>query len=117
MPAAPTDLVLTGLGMISSVGHDVVTACAAIRAGMARPAPLVGMGLLDLESGELVPVIGHPIRGATDGFYMVGRWVRLAQEAVEDLLRGAQLPPADARDFWQGCHLILVTPTLQPERF
>ena len=32
-------LAITGLGLVSTVGHDLVTACGALRCGMTRTAP------------------------------------------------------------------------------
>ena len=34
---------------------------------------------------ELVPLIAHPVRGVTEGFYRLGRWLQLARDSLEDL--------------------------------
>ncbi|WP_164002338.1 hypothetical protein [Pyxidicoccus caerfyrddinensis] len=103
--------------MLSSIGHDVVTACAALRAGIVRPAPVIGTDVLDLESGEMVPVMGHPVRGVTEGFLFLGLWMRMAERAIRDLLTYGQLPEPEQAGFWRTCELMVVTPTLEPARF
>ncbi|RKG84531.1 hypothetical protein [Corallococcus terminator] len=110
-------LALTSLGMVSSVGNSVVASCAAIRAGIVRPAPVVGTDVLDLQSGEMVPVTGHPIRGVTEGFLFLGLWVRMAERAIQDLLAHGQLPGPAQTGFWNTCELMVVTPVLDPIRF
>jgi 3-oxoacyl-[acyl-carrier-protein] synthase-1 len=73
--------------------------------------------VLDLESGAMVPVMGHPLRGVTEGFSFLGLWVRIAEIVVGDVIRYGNLPaPEDAR-FWSTCHLVLVTPALDAGRF
>ncbi|MCY1074092.1 hypothetical protein [Archangium lansingense] len=113
----PLTLAITSLGMISSIGHSVVEACAALRAGIVRPRPLPGCDALDVDLGELVPVVGHPVAGITDGFYLSGVWLRLAERAVSDLLSWGEVPGPEDADFWAGCDVLLVTPCLDPERF
>jgi 3-oxoacyl-[acyl-carrier-protein] synthase I len=110
-------LALTSMGLLSSVGHDVVTACAAIRAGIVRPVPIVGTDVLDLQNGEMVPITGHPLRGVTEGFLFLGLWVRMAERAIRDLLSYGRLPESDQSEFWRTCELMVVTPTLEPARF
>ena len=102
--------------MTSSVGN-VVTGCAAIRAGLVRPMPIVGAALRDHETGEEVPVVGHPIHGVTEGFTFVGLWLRIAEQTVADLIGYGRLPDAGDRAFWQSCDMILVLPALDPKRF
>ncbi|MFY0522369.1 hypothetical protein ACN28I_03845 [Archangium gephyra] len=110
-------LALTGMGLLSSIGHDVVTTCAALRAGLVRPAPIIGTDVLELDSGEMVPVMGHPVKGVTEGFLFVGLWTRMAERAIRDLLEYGGLPDPDRSDFWRTCELLLVTPHLDPARF
>ncbi|WNG36794.1 hypothetical protein F0U61_26310 [Archangium violaceum] len=110
-------LALTSMGMLSSVGHDVITACAALRAGLVRPAPVIGTYVLDLDGGEMVPVMGHPVRGVTEGFLFLGLWTRMAERAIRNLLTHGQLPAPDQARFWRTCDLMVVTPILDPARF
>jgi 3-oxoacyl-(acyl-carrier-protein) synthase len=86
---------ITALGMVSSLGHDVETCCAAARAGLTRRGELAGFTVRDPEEGEEVPVIGHGMAGFTDGFEGLGRLVRLGASALADLLPRARLGPAE----------------------
>ncbi|MCY1032246.1 hypothetical protein OV207_12320 [Corallococcus sp. BB11-1] len=72
---------------------------------------------MDLESGEMVPVMGHPIRGVTEGFLFLGLWIRMAERAIQDLLVHGQLPGPSQTGFWSACELMVVTPSLDPSRF
>ncbi|QDE80258.1 hypothetical protein BHS07_01020 [Myxococcus xanthus] len=107
---------LIATGAVTSVGHSVDAACAAIRAGVSRPRKLREFRVVEEESQEDIPVSGHPIRGYTDGFQLIGRWLRLAQGAVEDMLShpGVSGMPAV---FWQKTGLVVVTPPADDEVF
>jgi 3-oxoacyl-[acyl-carrier-protein] synthase-1 len=102
--------------MVSSVGRDVVTACAATRAGVRRPSEVAGVPLLDDEGGT-TPMAGYPIRGFTDGFFLTGRWIRMAQACLVDLVRYGALPAAEDSGFWSRTGLMLATPWLDEDRF
>lgn len=109
-------LVLSGMGLITSLGASVEESCAALRCGMTRPHPLDGMTVWDPDVEQEVPLIGHPISGLTDGFQGVGRWFRLGRLALRDLLRHARLDAEDGA-FWRQCGLIVCLPELDPDRF
>ena len=111
------DLAITSLGMVSSVGYDVATACAAIRAGLSRPVGIPYFSVLEEETHESMPLIGHPIRALTDGFSSVGQWLQMAQTAFRDLLRFGGIPDKDNAAFWQKTGMTLVTPMLDDSRF
>ncbi|RYZ17848.1 MAG: hypothetical protein EOO70_00775 [Myxococcaceae bacterium] len=111
------DLVITSLGMVSSVGRDVVMACAAIRAGIACAQPLTYFEALDEASQEMEPVTGHPIRGLTEGFTLIGRWLLLARACVADLIHQGALPDATHASFWHATGIRVVTPYHGDERF
>ncbi|ATB27677.1 hypothetical protein [Melittangium boletus] len=97
-------LAITGLGMLSTLGEDVVTACAALRAGLSRPAPLrFEVFSPDEESGSAV-VTGHPLKGIADGYEGVGLYTRLTSQAIQDLVRYAGLTPGDSA-FWGATSL------------
>lgn len=96
-------LAVTGLGMVSSLGHDVVSSCAAARAGILRARELDEFSVLDEASGELVPVVGHVVRGIPEGYVGVGRLVRLAGAALSDLLGRTGMQPAE----WSRTALLL----------
>jgi len=79
-------IVVTGLGMISSIGRDVVTSCASARAGITRESELDYFSVFDEESVKLVPVVGHAITGFSEGFVGLGRLICLGAAALADLL-------------------------------
>jgi len=83
-------IVVTGLGMISSIGRDVLTSCASARAGITRLTEL-DFEVLDEESAEMAPIKGHIIKGFTDGFGGLGCLVRLGAAALGDLIKYAGL--------------------------
>ncbi|KYG07375.1 hypothetical protein BE21_02570 [Sorangium cellulosum] len=103
--------------MVTSVGMDAPTACASIRAGVAMPRPIPYFQILNAETQEAEPLIGHAIRGFTEGFVFVGAWIRLALGALSDLARQGALPGASARGFWANTGLIAVTPHLSDDRY
>lgn len=91
---------ISAIGMTTSVGWDAVSACAAIRAGLQRPAPLLHHNVLDSELQETKALIGRPVCGLTEGYTGVARWLTLAAHACNDLARTAPLPPASDDAFW-----------------
>jgi 3-oxoacyl-[acyl-carrier-protein] synthase I len=103
---------VTGLGMITSVGPDAVRACAAIRAGMSRPRELPAAPLLvDPASGEEAAILAHPVDGVTNGFVLVGAWMSLALECLDDLVTYAALPAPEDVVFWGRTGLLVVVPS------
>ncbi|WP_395838623.1 hypothetical protein [Cystobacter fuscus] len=78
-------IAITGLGMVSSLGHGVIPSCAAARAGILRATRLPGVQVYDGDSLSPALLIGHPVRGA-EGFEGVGKRAVLASEALRDLL-------------------------------
>jgi len=75
-------LAVTALASNTSLG-EVVTACAAVRAGLSRPGELDQLAFED-ESGP-VPILGHPV-GTVTGFQGEARLVALAFPALRSLL-------------------------------
>ena len=110
-------LAFTAAGMITSVGFGAASSCAAIRAGIARPAPVEFFAVLDEEAQEEVPVCGHPVAGYTDGFVGAATWRVLARSALEDLARDPTLPGRSDRAFWERTGVLFVLPELDPSRF
>lgn len=100
---ASVRLAITGLGMVSTVGHDVVSACAALRAGMTRPAPL-DFQVASSDDLAVEAVTGHPLTGVTEGFSGLGLHVHLASLALRDLLDYGRLDATDAH-FWRDTAL------------
>ena len=111
------DLAITSLGVVSSVGYDLVTACASIRAGLSRPAAINHFSVLEEDTNETVPLTGHPIYRLTDGYSCLGRWFQMAQRAFRDLVQFGNLPDKDDAEFWQKTGMTLVTPVLDDSRF
>lgn len=91
-------IAITGLGMVTSVGHDVKTACASIRAGLKRPVKLQNFyaespgGYDDWEDGL---VTGHPVFDG-DVDETEDRICRLLGDALEDIADNAGLCESDA---------------------
>jgi 3-oxoacyl-[acyl-carrier-protein] synthase-1 len=104
-PATPSDssnpirrsddrLMILGVGAATSLG-DSVSACAAARAGVTRSCPLEAFLVLDPDSGEMVPVTGHPVSFLTQGFSGVARLTRLGSLALRELLVRGVLDPRE----------------------
>ena len=110
-------LAITSIGMMTSVGRDAVTACASIRAGLTRPDEVEYFEAVDAEEQTVEPALGHPIRGYTDGFFLMARWLRMAEGCLQDMHTTGRLPEADDAAFWQHTGLMAVLPPGQTERF
>ncbi|RKH24831.1 hypothetical protein D7Y13_25850 [Corallococcus praedator] len=102
-------LSITGLGLVCTLGHDVVSGCAALRCGMSRPHPLALQVASTGDEPGVEPVVGHPLRGLSDGFVGLGLYGLLAEEAIRDLLAYTKLALDDER-FWEGTGLFLCLP-------
>lgn len=100
-PLSSTALAVTGLGVVSSLGWDAISSCAASRAGILRPSPLDDYVGRDPETGNAEPVLGHTVSGCTEGFTGVGRLIRLGVAALLDLQRSME----DGR--WNQTGLVL----------
>jgi 3-oxoacyl-[acyl-carrier-protein] synthase-1 len=103
--------------MISAVGPDLVNSCAAIRAGLVRSEAIPYFSLLDSESQETAPLIGRPIRGFTEGFFVQGLWIRLGVACLGGLVEHAALPDRSDKEFWSATGLLAVTPPITGARF
>jgi 3-oxoacyl-[acyl-carrier-protein] synthase-1 len=108
-------ILITAREMVTSLGFDAPSSCAAIRAGLSRPSPLDYFASIDEDTNEKVKVVGHAIAGFTDGFNMVGRWLRLAHGAL-DALRPS-VPLADDAAFWSRTGLLVIVPAPNTPRF
>ncbi len=108
---------ITALGAATSVGLDAVTACASIRAGLARPDELEEAEVLDREEQAPIAATGHPVSILTRGFSGVGRWLQMAAVALEDLCKSAELPGPDNAPFWSTTLCYVVGPVLDVPRF
>ncbi|MFY0527361.1 hypothetical protein ACN28I_30855 [Archangium gephyra] len=72
---------------------------------------------MDPTVHELVPVVGRPIRGYTEGFSQTGLWMRLARGCILDLLQQEGIPNASDTGFWRRTGLVAVIPSFESERF
>ena len=101
---APNDkmnVVVTGCGLVSSLGLDVANCCAAGRAGILRTGRLDWFPVRDPEDGEIDGVVGHAVPFLTHGFEGDPRLMRLLQGGFGDLL--VQTPDAP----WTSRHTAL----------
>jgi 3-oxoacyl-[acyl-carrier-protein] synthase-1 len=80
---------ITALGCNTSLG-GALSACAAMRANLSRPAELPAM-VFDSDEGA-IPVTGHPVPTAA-GFQGEARLLSLALPALRDLMSSVALPP------------------------
>jgi len=80
-------IVITGTGMITSVGHNACQACASIRADIVR--------IETIDVFEIKPVYGCPISGITDAFIDRGRFRVMVSHAMDDLITNARLSQKD----------------------
>ncbi|CAM4135196.1 hypothetical protein COSO111634_33735 [Corallococcus soli] len=87
-------MVVTGLGLASSL-DDVVTACAAARAGINRARELAAFGAIDDDVVEVVPIAGHSCHPLTEGFQGDARRIRLGTAALGNLLAYSALQPEE----------------------
>lgn len=83
---------ITGMGMVTALGLDVNTSCAAARAGISRAQELEYFPVRSLENGAVSDVIGHNVPEITRGFEGNARLLRLMQAGLADLQR--QVPSA-----------------------
>ncbi|WP_147444224.1 MULTISPECIES: hypothetical protein [Corallococcus] len=81
----PRGIAITGLGMVSAIGLDVISSCASARAGLSRRSELA-LEESDVDTLETVPLRGHVVQGATNGFDGFARLLRLGELALGDLL-------------------------------
>ena len=101
--------------MVTSLGHDAVTSCAAARAGMARTRELEYFTVWSPSDGEVSPVTAHEIPEITTGFEANARLLRILQAALADLKNQHVVPwhatrwylsLADPSREWRGEALI-----------
>src|SRR5215212_5475194 len=84
----PDAIVITALGMESSLG-GVVTACAAARAGLSMARELPDYSITSRDGTE-IEIHGHSV-ATVSGFRGLGRLVALGWSALSELLRDANL--------------------------
>jgi 3-oxoacyl-[acyl-carrier-protein] synthase I len=109
MKLAQDAVVITGLGMSSSLGN-VVTASAAARAGIAAAMELDDFLVHDADGAE-EKATGHPV-AAANGFQGRAKLLCLAWSALDDLLQNDDLRALDL----ERTGLILAMPDLDGRR-
>ena len=86
MPDPIDSVCITGMGMVSSLGLDAETSCAAARAGIVRAGEIDYFPVLSAVEGEPESAIGHPVPLLTYGFEGNTRLMRLLQGGLADLM-------------------------------
>src|SRR5690606_25524750 len=105
MPSLPSPLQVTACGLVSSLGLDAVTACAAARAGISRAGPST-FPLRSLEPGETALATVHAAPFIPEGFVGTARHLRLLEAGWKDLARSFAARPPRAT----GLYLALPDP-------
>jgi 3-oxoacyl-[acyl-carrier-protein] synthase-1 len=85
MSAQTLNLAITAVGMVSSLGLDAVTGCAAARAGLVRPTSRTDFMVQAGDTDEEVPLQVCAVPTISDGFTGLGRLLRLGTAALADL--------------------------------
>ncbi|MBN2576206.1 MAG: hypothetical protein JXP73_16720 [Deltaproteobacteria bacterium] len=75
--------------MVSALGLDAVTSCAAARAGVSRIVETDDLFVDDLRGAEVEPVRVHRVPRISGGLFGFSRLLRLGLAGMEDLLRSA----------------------------
>jgi 3-oxoacyl-[acyl-carrier-protein] synthase I len=76
---------VTAIGLVSALGNDAATGCAAARAGIRRSQSLDYFRVRSPEDGEPESVVGHPASLLTLGFEGRTRLLRLLQGSLLDI--------------------------------
>lgn len=87
-------LSLAGVGMVTPLGDGAHASCAALRAGISRFQEMPWIELHDRDELPVVPV-GALVREWADGYSGLGRFTRLAANALRDLFEQAAVSPSD----------------------
>lgn len=97
---ATEGVVITGIGLMTSVGHGVAQAATSMRAGLMRLAEFPGYEPIvrDPEVFFPEPLIAAAVTGVTDGASGVERLLALGTPALQEALNDAGLQPADMRN-------------------
>ena len=95
-------LVITGMGMISSIGYNVDISCAAARAGITRVNDIETYSVFNEDEWQSENISGHSIPFFTEGFDGKGRLIRLGIPALEELITSSGIVKDDfsKTGFW-----------------
>jgi 3-oxoacyl-[acyl-carrier-protein] synthase-1 len=93
-------VVITGLGLMTSVGHNAPQAVTSIRAGIARfvEVPEYEPIVRDPAIYFSEPLVGAPVSGVTDGLTDVERLLALSIPALKEALLDAKLKDSDLQN-------------------
>src|SRR5438094_948531 len=94
--------------MVTSLGCDAATACAAARAGLSRAAEIPGMELMSEVTGEPEPIMAHEVPLLTRGFEGNVRLQRLLVGGLIELK--SRLPAAMLKRGGIGFYVSLPDP-------
>lgn len=103
----PFVAVVTGIGMVTPVGHTAKESCASIQAGLARIAESFELRVPD-PKGHMVPATCGAVSGVTDGHRRFLRHYRLAVRAFAEAIENAGLDDQAFRE--AGVYLCLCEP-------
>jgi 3-oxoacyl-[acyl-carrier-protein] synthase-1 len=109
-------LMVTSIGMLTSVGRDAVTSCASHRAGITRLKDIVHYTVSE-SPVESVPLTGHQVPLFSEGFVQLGLWIRFAEECIRDLINYGKLPAGSDQLFWKKTGITAVVPLMDEDRF
>lgn len=93
MPDSIDNICITGMGMVASIGYDVITCCAAARAGIVRSTGLDYFPVLAPDDWDPLSLTAHQASLVTEGFEGKIRLLRLAHAGLADLQRRVPDPP------------------------
>lgn len=82
-----TSAAITACSLVTSLGADAATSCAAARAGLVRTQAVEGLGFVSMVDGEAAPVIVHAVPLITRGFVGRARLERLLGATLAGLHR------------------------------
>ncbi|MBF0231469.1 MAG: hypothetical protein HQK65_00325 [Desulfamplus sp.] len=103
-------IVITGIGMLTSVGHNAYQTCASVRADIVRMTD-IDYFTIENEQYEDVPVSGCPIVNVTDGYLGLGRWTRMVTWAITDLISNSGTGIPD----WENTGFFISLPPISRE--
>jgi len=110
-----TKLAITGLGMVTSVGYDTVTACASIRAGLKKYSESP-VSTLDFHELENVPIITSALDGLTDGYVGAGLYGRILNIALTDLMESSGIQNFSPEFLKNTCFILCLSPVRDYEK-
>ena len=85
-------IIVTGQGMVSSLGLDASNSCAAARAMLRRAQGLDTLRFASLDGRTVECAIGHPVPIITHGFEGASRLAQLVAAALRDLTSQFSIP-------------------------